>query len=73
MSRPHRLSVTIATPCAAYLMHADPWVSMTACIFLAGFLITLGFLLSPAVWSRKKFRRDAAHNLLKLIVQSRKR
>jgi hypothetical protein len=60
--------MTIPASAASYLIISDPWLAVMASIFLAVAAITAALLLLPAVWSRKKSRRDAAYGLAELII-----
>jgi hypothetical protein len=49
---------------------ADPRVAAVAgCVFLGVMATILPILLLAAVWSGKKYRRDAAYRVLQLIVR----
>lgn len=73
MSSPRRFAVTtIPASAVSYLIINDPWIAILVYILLAVIAITVALLILPAVWSRKKCRRDAAHGLVELIIGSRK-
>jgi hypothetical protein len=70
MRTPRRLSVAIIPTATVYLTLANTWISVVTCIFLAEISFVLTLFLLPAVWSRRKYRREAAQNLVKLIIGS---
>ncbi len=73
MRSPRRFAaITISVSTASYLITSDPWLAVPACILLTVTAITVALFLLPAVWSRKKDRRDAAYRLSKLIIGSRR-
>jgi membrane protein YdbS with pleckstrin-like domain len=71
---PSRLAVTTVVPVCAigYLILPNPWAALIGCALLAVTATVLALLLLPAVWSRKSYRRDAAYDLIKLIIVSLK-
>ncbi len=73
MRSPRRLAaITIPASAGVYLTSSDPWLALLAYIFVVMAATAAAVLLLPAVWSRKKYRRDAAYGLAKLIIESRK-
>jgi hypothetical protein len=53
-------------------MIGEQWLAVLACMLLVMAGTIAALLLLPAVWSRKKFRRDAASGLAKLIIGSQR-
>jgi hypothetical protein len=66
----HLVIITIPASAGVYLILAHAWVTLMGCIFLAVTATVLALLLLPVVWSRKQCRRDAAYDLVKLIIES---
>jgi CHASE2 domain-containing sensor protein len=67
---PRRLT-TIAIPTAsACVVLASPRLLIAGWALITVIMIILALLLLPAVWSRKKCRRDSAYRLIKLIFES---
>jgi uncharacterized membrane protein len=70
---PRRFAVmTIPASAVSYLMVSSPQLAVLIYILLATAVFSAALLALPAVWSRKKYRRDAAYGLVKLILGSRK-
>jgi len=70
---PRRLvAITIRVSALSYLMIGEQWLAVLACMLLVMAGTIAALLLLPAVWSRKKFRRDAASGLAKLIIGSQR-
>jgi uncharacterized membrane protein len=65
------LVITITSVSGAPLLIRNHWllVLVTCTLFVASSAI-LFLLVLPGVWSRKKFRRDASRDLIKLIIES---
>lgn len=66
------IATTVPMPAGACLILSQPSAALTGCIVIAAMIGFLALLLLPAVWSGKKYRRDAAYGLVKLIIQSRR-
>ena len=74
MRSTRRLAAIIAPASAgAYMILRNPWGEFITFIFLAAIAVAFALLLLPAVWSRKKDRRDAAYGLIKLLIGSCRR
>ncbi len=71
MLNPRRLAIiTIPASCAYTILTNPQEIAFIGCIFLAVMAATLALILLPAVWSRKKYRRDASYSLVELITRS---
>jgi len=71
MLNPRRLAIIVTPASCAYAILANPQeIVFVGCIFLAVMAATLALILLPAVWSRKKYRRDASYGLVELITRS---
>ena len=70
MPSPRRLT-TIAIPTATtYVVLASPRLLIATWALMTVITIILALLLLPVVWSRKKYRRDSAYRLIKIILES---
>jgi len=71
MHNPHRLAIITTPASCAYVILANPRGSaLMGYIFLTVTATIFALLLLPAVWSRKKYRRDASYGLAELIIRS---
>ncbi len=72
MCHPRRLAAVTIRASSAYVVLANPrGAALAGCFFLALATAILALILLPAVWSRKKYRREAAYGLAQLIIGSR--
>lgn len=68
----NRITVTPwpLTYAVAYLTVLRPWASFVLCAILVTIVTILGLIALPVVWSRRKYRRDAALTVAKLVIES---
>lgn len=73
MHKARRIIATIIPASAwAYWLSHTSWMPIALFALLAAMVALVSFLVLPAVWSGKAYRRNAAYRLVQLILQSRR-
>jgi len=64
------IAMIIPASAWAYWLSRISWMPIALLALFAAMVALVSFLVLPAVWSSKAYRRNAAYRLVQLILQS---